>query len=359
MPPRLKKTRTSPRKSGPTSRHVIRLKIKALFDQGFGVLDTTRQLAGPTRKTVSNWFQKFEAQDKADEDIVLSQPRSGAPPKVTTPVKKQIIKFTKDKRKHSVRKNVKALKAKGIALSRPTVALVLKDAGLFPYNRRKIPRLNDKQKKKRVLFAKKYLEHDWESTLVTDEKPFLLFAATNAQNDRVWTDDPEKVPPVELVKHASSVNVWAGVSAKGKTELYFYEGTIGAKQHVAILEKAKHDFKKIFQDNSKWTYQQDGATAHSAKMTTEWLEDNVTDYISCGPKGDWPGNSPDLSFVENVWGWMDGELEENPPQTTATLKKRVKKIWKDMPQSMLVNMAKGMKQRLQSVIDKKGECIGK
>jgi transposase-like protein len=71
MPPHLKKTRTSPRKSGPTSRHVIRLKIKTLFDQGFGVMDTTRQLAEPTRKTVSNWFKKFEEEDKADEDIIL------------------------------------------------------------------------------------------------------------------------------------------------------------------------------------------------------------------------------------------------------------------------------------------------
>lgn len=357
MPPRLKKTRTSPRKVL-TARHVTRLKIKGLYDQGFGVMDTTRQLPGTHRNVVSRWFDKFRAsEDKADEDIVLSQPRSGAPPKATTPVKKQIIKFTKGKRKRSLRKNVENLKAKGISLSKSTVAGVLNNAGLHPYKRRKIPRLNDKQKKKRVVFAKKFLEHDWENTLVTDEKPFVLFAATNPQNDRVWTDDPAKVPPVELVKHASSVNVWAGVSAKGKTDLYFYDGTIGAKQHIAILNKAKKDFKKIF-GNTKWTYQQDGATAHSAKMTTEWLENNVTDYISCGPKGDWPGNSPDISFIENVWGWMDGELEENPPQTTATLKKRVKKIWKDMPQEMLVKMAKGMKQRLQSVIDKKGECIG-
>lgn len=357
MPPRLKKKRTSPRKL--TSRHVIRLKIKTLSDQGFGVMDITRQLAGPTRKTVSYWFKKFEEEDKDDEFIVLSEPRSGAPVKVTTPVKKQIIKFTKNKRKRSTRKNVKALKAKGIVLSRPTVMTVLKDAGLFAYKRRKIPRLNDKQKKKRKVFGKKYLEHDWEHTLVTDEKPFLLFAATNRQNDRVWTDDPEKVPPVEVVKHASSVNVWAGVSAKGKTELYFYEGTIGAKEHVEILKKAKNDFKKIFPGNTKWTYQQDGASAHSAKMTSTWLEDNGIDYISCGPRGDWPGNSPDLSIIENVWGWMDGELEENPPKTTADLKRRVKKIWKDMPQAMLVKMAKGMKQRLKDVIKNKGECIGK
>ena len=358
MPPRLKKTRTSPRK-GPIARHATRLKIKSLYDQGFGVMDTTRQLVGTTTKnTVQKWFAKFKEENKPDEEIILSQPRSGAPRKATTPVKKAIIKFTKGKRKRSIRKNVKNLKAKGITIGKDAVASVLKQAGLFPYKRRKIPRLNDKQKKKRVKFAKNYLNHDWENTLFTDEKPFLLFAATNPQNDRVWTDDPDQVPPVELVKHAASVNVWAGVSAKGKTELYFYEGTIGARQHVAILEKAKKDFKKIF-GNKKWTYQQDGATAHSANMTTAWLEDNVTEYIGCGPNGDWPGNSPDLSYIENVWAWMDGELEDNPPQTKEALKRRVKKIWKEMPRDMLVKMAQGMKQRLQVVIDKKGKCIGK
>ena len=88
-------------------------------------------------------------------------------------------------------------------------------------------------------------------------------------------------------------------------------------------------------------------------MTTEWLEDNVTEYISCGANGDWPGNAPDLSYTEHLWAWMNDKQEDNPPQTKKALQRRVKKIWKEMPQDMLVEMAKRMKQRLRDVIDKK------
>lgn len=137
-------------------------------------------------------------------------------------------------------------------------------------------------------------------TLITDEKDFNLFAATNPQNDRVWATDPSKVPPVELVKHASGVKVWAGVSATGKTRLHFYTGTISATQYLKILNKAKKEMHACFEDEDDWTFQHDGASAHKAKKTNKWLEENVPNFIASGPFGEWPAQSPDLSIIENV-----------------------------------------------------------
>lgn len=108
-----------------------------------------------------------------------------------------------------------------------------------------------------------------------------------------------------------------------------------------------------------WTFQHDGASAHKAKVINEWLEDNVPNHITSGSSGKWPANSPDLNWIENVWAYMADKIEENPPKTIGALKQRLRKIWKDMPQDMLENMAQGMKKRLLDVIAKEGACIGK
>ena len=202
-----------------------------------------------------------------DEEAVLSQPRSGRPKTATTStVEKEVLTRVKNQRKRPLRKTSAWLKRKGIKASKESVRQILKRNNLYPYRRKKQPFVNETQKKKRIKFAKKFKDHDWMNTLITDEKD----AATNPQNDRVWTDDPTKVPPVQLVKHACGVKVWAGVSATGKTKLHFYTGTIATQSYLKILKKAKREMQACF-DNDDWTFQHDGASAHKSKKTNEWL----------------------------------------------------------------------------------------
>ena len=108
-----------------------------------------------------------------------------------------------------------------------------------------------------------------------------------------------------------------------------------------------------------WTYQHDGASAHKAKSVNKWLEENVPAHNTSGPTGEWPANSCDITWIENVWGIMEAPLDENPPQTIRQLKLRLKKVWDEFDPGLLTKMAKGMKQRLKDVIAKKGGCIGK
>ena len=54
---------------------------------------------------------------------------------------------------------------------------------------------------------------------------------------------------------------------------------------------------KLFENNDDWTFQQDGASSHTATNVQRWLSNNVKTFI---PKNEWPGNSPDINAIENA-----------------------------------------------------------
>ena len=54
--------------------------------------------------------------------------------------------------------------------------------------------------------------------------------------------------------------------------------------------------------NNDFFFQQDGAPAHTARLTQERIERNCRDFIR---KDEWPQNSPDLNPLDyHVWGAM-------------------------------------------------------
>ena len=55
--------------------------------------------------------------------------------------------------------------------------------------------------------------------------------------------------------------------------------------------------RKLLPDMSTAIFQQDGAPAHTYKVAMKWLENNLNAFWG---KGVWPGNSPDLSPIENI-----------------------------------------------------------
>ena len=63
--------------------------------------------------------------------------------------------------------------------------------------------------------------------------------------------------------------------------------------------------RKFCENMSTSIFQQDGA--HTSKLSQNWCSSHLPDFWA---KEVWPGNSPDLSPIENLWAYMKQELSK-------------------------------------------------
>ncbi|KAI6650101.1 hypothetical protein LOD99_6183 [Oopsacas minuta] len=87
---------------------------------------------------------------------------------------------------------------------------------------------------------------------------------------------------------------------------------------------------------SEILFVQDGAPAHRAKLTQEWCKQNLPGFWQ---KAEWPGNSPDLNPIENLWSILKDKVEEfEQASTMNNLVKNLEKAWSGISGEVLQNM---------------------
>ena len=213
--------------------------------------------------------------------------------------------------------------------------------------------------------------------MITDSKVFLLHKTASKPGVKIWYPKGGR-PVIPIVRHSQGVHAYLGVTKHGVTKVIYvtgggsqkssyinsktgqlHTGVSAAEYQEQVLPELIKEGNRIFSAHGKgaseWKFQQDNARPHVAQSTKALLDQLMPNQVV----HDWPACSPDLSWIENIWSWAEQELNKGYPQlnTTDELKNALTDVLSNIPSEMLRNHVRGMRNRLEAVIQQSGGQI--
>ncbi|GFV39533.1 uncharacterized protein TNCV_1367741 [Trichonephila clavipes] len=124
--------------------------------------------------------------------------------------------------------------------------------------------------------------------------------------------------------------------------------------HSAGL-KARTPRKKPYISEELW-FQQDGATCHTARATTDLLKDTFGDRpISRFGPVNWPPRSCDLTPLDYfLWGYVKSLVYADKPQTLDHLEDNIRRVIADIRPQMLEKVIENWTSRLDYIRASRG-----
>lgn len=331
---------------------------------------------GRHHRDVKHWIDEYERTGD-----VKDKPRTGRKPLLSQADVAKCMEITLRQHtpaKCSASRLSRALQAEGGSIASARTFSRHLRAVKFGFNSaRKVLMLSASQKAKRLAWAKEHLRKPFSSWLFTDSKIFMLHRAAGKVGVRVWYP-PGCRPTCAVPKHSLGLHGYIGVSKHGVTRIIWvtgggsqksryidprtskpYKGLCAEEYQNDVLPKLIHDGNILFAANSvkgaDWIFQQDNAPSHTAIGTKELLQELKPNCVEFA----WPANSPDLSWVENLWAWAARRVEVDYAhvETIPQLKAALVDIFRNVPHNMLRNYVTGMRGRMEKVVKAGGDWI--
>lgn len=240
-------------------------------------------------------------------------------------------------------------------------------------------RLTRTTRTKRIRFAKANKQRAWGSVMFTDRCKFhFRYPGCTVQRCR-WLRKSTIHEDGEFRPNRPSVyNVYGGITRYGTTRLREVTGTTGApsvyrnlqgavarnitsREYLDVVKKTLlPEGRRIFsaQGMACWVLQQDNDPAHAraVRVVEEYNKKGSGTVVSLLKA--WPGNSPDLSPIENVWAYVDAEVAKLGCKTFQEFKAAIDVTFENIPRSMCANLFASMPKRMKKCVDLDGAKIG-
>lgn len=307
------------------------------------------KIVSRSRYTVRKVIQR-----KISENRVENKPRSGRPAKLTDHDKRYIKRCIDKNPFTSARKISDDLeKYQNKKVSPDTVRRCLHSQGLKSCTPRKKPFINTVNRKKRIEFARTYLDKPqdfWDTVIFTDESKYNIFGSDGRL--KVWRREGEELNPkntIKTVKHGGGgVMVWGCMSASGVGNLVFIENTMNQYVYLDILKNNLKESAQKMGLAENFYFQQDNDPKHTAHKVKMWLLFNTPHMLVTPPQ------SPDLNPIEHLWEVLEKKVRQHEIRSKTQLKTVLLEEWGKIGPETTKNLVNSMKKRLKAVLDKKG-----
>ncbi|XP_066253588.1 uncharacterized protein [Euwallacea similis] len=191
---------------------------------------------------------------------------------------------------------------------------------------RKKPLLLTRHRQERLEFSRNHRSwtEEWKKVVFSDEKKFNLDGPNGFQ---YYFHDIKKEQKVLARRHsrAGTVMIGAAISSQGRV----------------------HNIRVLFPDQ-EWIFQQGNAPIHTVQVVETWLTTNNILVL------EWPAISPDLSIIENLWGWLVKHVYTEGRQfnNREELMVAITAAWESIPMNLIENLFNSLPHRMLAVIEK-------
>ena len=211
---------------------------------------------------------------------------------------------------------------------------------------RKKPYINAVNHKKRMTFAKTYINKDnsfWDKVIFSDESKFNIFGSDGQNYEWRKPNTKLEIPHLrETVKHGcGSVMVWGCVAASGTGNLIFIDGILDKYKYLNILKNKESARKlRLLED---FHFQQDTDPKHTARIVKEWIVYNTPHMLITPPQSD-------INLIENLWDEIGKRWNKFHIISEEVLKDKIIEIWNSVECSFTKSLLYSMERRLRYTI---------
>ena len=138
-----------------------------------------------------------------------------------------------------------------------------------------------------------------------------------------------------------------------------FEGILTGQVYSNFIENTLPPFIEEELETGEMWFQQDGAPAHTARISTEKLNEMFGDqWIGIGGPVEYPARSPDLTPCDfSVWGFIQSKVYATPVANNEELWQKIQDAFTQITPEMIMNIRKNIVKRLRCCADVVGRHI--